>query len=93
MICLFICLEQKENVYPQSESDPAVKEEAPFLNFLNPVASIHVAMRERQARRKSLFASSGPYKRALSARRDLAIRFVIIVKFVCFQTYTTVLEK
>ncbi|KAJ9590107.1 hypothetical protein L9F63_016768, partial [Diploptera punctata] len=66
--------DEKENVRPQTGNDAAVKEEAPTLNFLHPVASIHVALRERQAKRKALFASSGPYKRALSARRDLAIR-------------------
>ena len=61
---------------PSDAGDAAVKEEVSTLNFSHPVASIHVALRERQARRKALFASSGPYKRALSARRDLAIRFV-----------------
>lgn len=40
----------------------------------HPVAAIQVAIRENQAIRKILFASAGPYRRALSARRDLAIR-------------------
>lgn len=40
----------------------------------HPVAALQVVMRERAALRKSLFTSAGPYSRALSARRDLAIR-------------------
>lgn len=64
----------KENASPQPENGATATSS---LCFLHPVASIHVALRERQARRKALFASSGPYKRALSARRDLAIRLVV----------------
>ena len=67
----------KENASPQPENGAIAKDETLSLCFLHPVASIHVAVRERQARRKALFASSGPYKRALSARRDLAIRLVV----------------
>lgn len=44
------------------------------FKLLHPVAGIHAALVERKARRQALFSSSGPYKRALSARRDLAIR-------------------
>ena len=73
----------KENASPQPENGATAKVETSSLCFLHPVASIHVALRERQARRKALFASSGPYKRALSARRDLAIRLVVA------GTYTT----
>lgn len=40
----------------------------------HPTAAIQVAIRENQQVRKSLFASAGPYRRALCARRDLAIR-------------------
>lgn len=46
----------------------------PCFKLLHPVAGIHTALLERKARRQALFSSSGPYKRALSARRDLAIR-------------------
>lgn len=67
----------KENASPQPENGATAKDETSSLCFLHPVASIHVALCERQARRKALFASSGPYKRALSARRDLAIRLVV----------------
>ncbi|KAE8741630.1 hypothetical protein FOCC_FOCC012832 [Frankliniella occidentalis] len=42
--------------------------------LLHPVAGIHTALLERRARRQALFNCSGPYKRALSARRDLSIR-------------------
>lgn len=78
-IVMFSFIDGKENANPQPENGATVKEKTSSLSFLHPVASIHVAMRERQARRKALFASSGPYKRALSARRDLAIRSVLMV--------------
>ncbi|CAG2067915.1 unnamed protein product, partial [Timema podura] len=75
--------EEKENV-EVGDKDTEVEETIlPTKNtmetdpFLHPIALIHVALRERQARRKSLFATAGPYKRALSARRDLAIRSVV----------------
>ncbi|XP_054284881.1 zinc finger CCCH domain-containing protein 13-like isoform X2 [Macrosteles quadrilineatus] len=42
--------------------------------LLHPVASLHVALRERQARRKCLFTGTDTFKRALSARTDIAIR-------------------
>lgn len=42
--------------------------------LLHPVAAIHVALRQKKARRRALFSTCGPFKRALSARRDLAIR-------------------
>jgi hypothetical protein len=73
-MCSFV--DGKENACPQLENGAPAKEKTSSLSFLHPVASIHVALRERQARRKALFASSGPYKRALSARRDLAVRSV-----------------
>ena len=74
MLCLS---DEKENASPQGENGATAKDETSSLCFLHPVASVHVALRERQARRKALFASCGPYKRALSARRDLAIRLVV----------------
>jgi hypothetical protein len=80
---LFYVLDGKENTAPEAETGAVAKEESSSLSFLHPVASIHVALRERQARRKALFTSCGPYKRALSARRDLAIRFVFVVPGVC----------
>jgi hypothetical protein len=70
--------EEKENASPHPENGANAKDETSSLCFLHPVALIHVALRERQARRKALFASCGPYKRALSARRDLAIRLVVV---------------
>jgi hypothetical protein len=78
--CIVMCsfVDGKENASPQPENGASTKEKTSSLSFLHPVASIHVALRERQARRKALFASSGPYKRALSARRDLAIRSVLM---------------
>ena len=76
-VCVLYISDGKENASPQPENGATTKDETSSLRFLHPVASIHVALRERQARRKALFTSSGPYKRALSARRDLAIRLVV----------------
>lgn len=45
-----------------------------YGKLLHPVAGIHAALLERRARRQALFGSCGPYKQAMSARRDLAIR-------------------
>lgn len=50
------------------------KKESAEVSISHPVAGIQVAIRENQAIRKTLFASAGPYRRALSARRDLVIR-------------------
>ena len=44
------------------------------VDVSHPIAAIQVAIRENEAERKMLFSSVGPYRRALSARRDLAIR-------------------
>lgn len=44
------------------------------IEIPHPIACIQVAKKETLAVRKSLFSSAGPYRRALSARRDLAIR-------------------
>ena len=44
------------------------------LEFLHPIAAIHVSLRQKRAQRRLLFGSCGPYRRALSARADLAIR-------------------
>lgn len=44
------------------------------IDISHPVAAIQVAIRENEAERKMLFSSVGPYRRALSARRDLVIR-------------------
>lgn len=48
--------------------------ESPDVAISHPIAAIQVAHREKEAVRKSLFASAGPHRRALSARRDLLIR-------------------
>lgn len=40
----------------------------------HPIAAVQVAMQENRAVRKALFSSAGPFRRALCARRDLAIR-------------------
>lgn len=42
--------------------------------LLHPVAALHVALRDRQARRRCVFSGIDTYKRALSARADIAIR-------------------
>lgn len=50
------------------------KEDKDKIGLLHPVASLHMALRIRQARRRSLFSSVDMFKRALSARADLSIR-------------------
>lgn len=44
------------------------------LNISHPIAAIQVSNQEKQQIRRTLFSSVGPYRRALSARRDLMIR-------------------
>lgn len=56
------------------KSKETVKKETCDVTIPHPLAAIQVAIRENQQIRKSLFASAGPYRRALCARRDLAIR-------------------
>lgn len=64
----------------ETESKPAnvtVKlehREVENITLPHPMAAIQVADREQQAIRKSLFASVGPHRRALAARRDLILR-------------------
>lgn len=67
---------------PKDTEETSLNDENKFDNekvdteveISHPVAVIQVAMRNKIAIRKSLFASAGPNRRALSARRDLAIR-------------------
>lgn len=58
----------------KDEQKETVKKEIGEITISHPVAAIQVSIRESQQIRKSLFASAGPYRRALCARRDLAIR-------------------
>lgn len=52
-----------------------VKREKKEVSALpHPIAAIQVAEREQQAVRRTLFSSVGSQRRALSARRDLALR-------------------
>ncbi|XP_034236721.1 zinc finger CCCH domain-containing protein 13-like isoform X2 [Thrips palmi] len=64
--------EPQRNKTVKQENENQDKQQC--FKLLHPVAGIHAALLERKARRQALFSSSGPYKRALSARRDLAIR-------------------
>lgn len=57
----------------QEKNDENPKKEIE-VEISHPIACIQVANRENQAIRKNLFSSAGPYRRALSARRDLIIR-------------------
>lgn len=68
-----IISEIKEN---QKENDDDTEENKidPEKLFSHPVAAIQVANREKAIIRNNLFASAGLNRRALSARRDLAIR-------------------
>lgn len=51
-----------------------VKVDIEEIKVPHPVAAIQVALREKAMVRNNLFTSAGPFRRALSARRDLAIR-------------------
>lgn len=62
----------KEKEENKSESEEEVKKEEVVIT--HPVAAIQVAIREKEMVRNNLFATAGTYRRALSARRDLAIR-------------------
>lgn len=74
--------EEQENSETEVKSEEATvangddvkKEVVDDIVIPHPTAAIQVAIRENQQVRKSLFASAGPYRRALCARRDLAIR-------------------
>ncbi|XP_018895695.1 uncharacterized protein [Bemisia tabaci] len=54
-----------------SETETSAKLNSNPISFLHPIAGIHVALRERQLRRRTLFNS---INRALSARSDIALR-------------------
>lgn len=70
----------KEYADAKNEEDDATKPDPDAvkvkmeIEIPHPVAAIQVAMRSKEMTRKSLFASAGPYRRALSARRDLMLR-------------------
>ncbi|KAF5307869.1 hypothetical protein FQR65_LT18305 [Abscondita terminalis] len=66
--------ENEEKYKKEDQEEMKVKQEPLDVVISHPIAAIQVAIREKEAVRKSLFASAGPYRRALSARRDLAIR-------------------
>ncbi|XP_039436602.1 fl(2)d-associated complex component isoform X1 [Culex pipiens pallens] len=74
--------EQQAAIKEEAESAAAAEEQteqeanlAEMDKILHPVASVHVAMRERaRARRNLILRAAGPCSRALSARRDLEIR-------------------
>lgn len=59
----------KENTVKQENQ---VKKEEILIS--HPIAVIQVAIREKDIARNNLFATAGTFRRALSARRDLAIR-------------------
>ncbi|RZF46039.1 hypothetical protein LSTR_LSTR004752 [Laodelphax striatellus] len=64
-----------EVVKPEEEGEEAeVKEPKPELKLLHPVAGIHSTLRLKHSQRRSLFSGVDIFKRALSARRDIAIR-------------------
>ncbi|XP_039281391.1 zinc finger CCCH domain-containing protein 13-like [Nilaparvata lugens] len=60
---------------PEEDGDEAeVKEPKPELKLLHPVAGIHSQLRLKHSQRRNLFSGVDMIKRALSARRDIAIR-------------------
>lgn len=56
------------------KEEPAEPQENVEVEIPHPIAAVQVAMQENRAVRKALFSSAGPFRRALCARRDLAIR-------------------
>ncbi|XP_065077081.1 fl(2)d-associated complex component-like isoform X2 [Ochlerotatus camptorhynchus] len=66
---------KKEDSNENNEVSEQEANLADIDKILHPVASVHVAMRERaRARRNLILCAAGPHSRALSARRDLEIR-------------------
>ncbi|XP_062536996.1 fl(2)d-associated complex component-like isoform X2 [Armigeres subalbatus] len=66
---------KKEDSNENNEVSEQEANLADIDKILHPVASVHVAMRERaRARRNLILCAAGPNSRALSARRDLEIR-------------------
>lgn len=63
-------------VYIKQEvkEEPEEVKENVEVEIPHPIAAVQVAMQENRAVRKALFSSAGPFRRALCARRDLAIR-------------------
>lgn len=68
----------KEEAVSAAAAEEQTEQEANLAEMdkiLHPVASVHVAMRERaRSRRNLILRAAGPCSRALSARRDLEIR-------------------
>lgn len=65
----------KEEIIDDEIEDEAAPQRLEIkIEISHPIAAMQVALREKAAIRKSLFASAGPFRRALSARHDLAIR-------------------
>lgn len=63
--------EVKEEVKEEIKQEKEVVDD---VSISHPVATIQVAIREKEVIRNNLFATAGSFRRALSARRDLAIR-------------------
>lgn len=64
-------------MFPAAEGE---QKEGATVGLLHPVAALHVALREKQSKRRLLFCG----KRAISARRDIAIRYGWIHEAVTF---------
>lgn len=66
---------EKEDIKEDKEDSEIKKEKIDEeIIISHPIATIQVALREKEMIRNNLFATAGTYRRALSARRDLAIR-------------------
>lgn len=63
-----------ENQQNQIKDEDTVKVKLEPIEISHPLATIQVAIREKEIVRNNLFTTAGSFRRALSARRDLAIR-------------------
>ena len=73
----------------KNDSAPASATSATTFEFVDGVAAFHATAVKKSAERKTLVANIGPHRRALCARRDLAVRRTLCK---VDKVYTTHLE-
>lgn len=77
MQCFFFLVENSKDT--EGEEEGELHETKPGLQLQHPVAGVHVTLRLKQAQRRTLFSGTDTFKRALSARRDIAIRYFLFL--------------